>query len=310
MKALAELGKIGVLFGGESAEREISLRSGQAVVSALEAAGADVVGIDVQFGPRLFEQLAPIDTAFIALHGRGGEDGVIQGLLEVLKIPYTGSGVAASAIGMDKLRSKLIWIGAGLPTPEFCAVSHGESLQGQLQAMGGVVMVKPPHEGSSIGMSRAATESELETAVATALQHDAVIMLERWVEGAEYTCTILNGQALPVIRLKTPNQFYDFEAKYQSTSTQYLIPSGLSAADEQRLQALSMAAFDALGCHGWGRVDAMQDAAGDFWLLEVNTVPGLTDHSLVPMAAKAAGLSFQQLVTTIAGSAGGQSHGC
>ncbi|HAG95354.1 MAG: D-alanine--D-alanine ligase [Pseudomonadales bacterium] len=300
MSALAALGKIGVLYGGESAERAISLRSGHAVLAALQSLRADVVGIDVRFNEELFKQLSKIDAAFIALHGRGGEDGVIQGLLEVLNIPYTGSGVSASAIGMDKLRTKLIWSGLGLPTPDFKSVTSSEGLDGVLESMGGAVMVKPPHEGSSIGMSRATTEAELVAAVDKALDHDDVILLERWVQGAEYTCAILGEEALPVIRLKTPNQFYDFDAKYQSSTTEYLIPSGLGDAQEERLQQLSLQAFSAVGCKGWGRVDAMMDEAGHFWLLEVNTVPGMTDHSLVPMAAKAKGYSFEQLVEAIA----------
>ncbi|MBA55765.1 MAG: D-alanine--D-alanine ligase [Pseudomonadales bacterium] len=302
MSALAALGKFGVLYGGESAERAISLRSGHAVLAALKSLGANAVGIDVRFNEELFKQLAGIDTAFIALHGRGGEDGVIQGLLEVLNIPYTGSGVAASAIGMDKLRTKLIWSGLGLPTPDFKSVTSSDELDGILEAMGGVVMVKPPLEGSSIGMSRATTEAELVTAVDKALDHGDVILLERWVEGAEYTCAILGEEALPVIRLKTPHLFYDFDAKYQSDTTEYLIPCGLEKEAENQLQQLCLEAFKAVGCQGWGRVDAMQDKEGAFWLLEVNTVPGMTDHSLVPMAAKAKGYSFEQLVEAIASS--------
>ncbi|RLU00422.1 D-alanine--D-alanine ligase [Ketobacter sp.] len=305
MSTLAALGKVGVLYGGESAERAISLRSGHAVLAALKALGANAIGIDVRFNDALFKQLAGIDTAFIALHGRGGEDGVIQGLLEVLNIPYTGSGVAASAIGMDKLRTKLIWSGMGLPTPDFKSVTSSDDLDGILESMGGVVMVKPPLEGSSIGMSRATTEAELVTAVDKALDHGDVILLERWVEGAEYTCAILGEEALPVIRLKTPHQFYDFDAKYQSDTTEYLIPCGLDEAAEQQLQQLCLDAFKAVGCQGWGRVDAMQDKDGKFWLLEVNTVPGMTDHSLVPMAARAKGYSFEELVQTIALSAKG-----
>jgi D-alanine-D-alanine ligase len=300
MSQLAALGKIGVLYGGESAERAISLRSGDAVLTALKRLQANVMGIDVHFNENLFKQLAEIDTAFVALHGRGGEDGVIQGLLEVLKIPYTGSGVAASAIAMDKLRTKLIWSGLGLSTPEFKSVRNSEELEGLLASMGGVVMVKPPHEGSSIGMSRATTESELVIAVEKALAHDDEILVERWVDGPEFTCAILAGEALPVIRLKTPHQFYDFDAKYQSSTTEYLIPAGLEKQQEEQLQNLCLEAFNAVGCKGWGRVDAMMDQNGTFWLLEVNTVPGMTDHSLVPMAAKASGLSFDQLVEVIA----------
>lgn len=302
---LQALGKIGVLYGGESAEREISLRSGKAVLTALQNLGADVVAIDVQFNDALFTQLRSIDFAFIALHGRGGEDGVIQGLLEIMGIPYTGSGVAASALGMDKLRTKWLWIGAGLPTPEFKSVGSVEQLSGLVEQLGGAVMVKPSHEGSSIGMSRATTQAELEKAFATAQTHDSEILVERWIDGPEFTCAVLNGVALPVIRLKTPNVFYDYEAKYQSRNTQYLIPCGLTAEQEAQLQALSVKAFHAVGCKVWGRVDAMMDAQGRFWLLEVNTVPGMTDHSLVPMAAKAAGQSFEKLVENILlGSAG------
>ena len=302
---LQALGKIGVLFGGESAEREISLRSGNAVLVALQKLGADVVGVDVRFNDELFTQLRTLDFAFIALHGRGGEDGVIQGLLEMMGIPYTGSGVAASALGMDKLRTKWLWQGAGLPTPEFFAVSSVEQCAGLVEQLGGAVMVKPSHEGSSIGMSRATTQAELEKAFALAQSHDSEILVERWIEGQEFTCAVLNGTALPVIRLKTPNVFYDYEAKYQAKTTEYLIPCGLTAEQEAQLQALSVRAFDAVGCKVWGRVDAMMDTQGRFWLLEVNTVPGMTDHSLVPMAARAAGQTFEQLVESIAlGSAG------
>lgn len=302
---LQALGKIGVLFGGESAEREISLRSGKAVFAALQNLGADVVAIDVRFNDSLFTQLRDIDFAFIALHGRGGEDGVIQGLLEIMGIPYTGSGVAASALGMDKLRTKWLWQGAGLPTPEFVAVSRVEQLDGLVEQLGGAVMVKPSHEGSSIGMSRATTQAELEQAFAKAQRHDSDVLVERWIVGQEFTCAVLNGIALPVIRLKTPNVFYDYEAKYQSTNTEYLIPCGLTTDQEAQLQTLCVKAFHTVGCSVWGRVDAMMDTQGQFWLLEVNTVPGMTDHSLVPMAARAAGQSFEQLVQNILlGSAG------
>ncbi len=298
-QSLAEFGKIGVLYGGESAERAISLRSGHAVLAALKALGANVVGIDVRFNDELFKQLSTIDTAFIALHGRGGEDGVVQGLLEVLNIPYTGSGVTASAIAMDKLKTKLMWAGLGLPTPAFKSIQCGDDLEGLLDELGGTVMVKPPLEGSSIGMSKANSESELQLAIEKAKEHDEAILIEQWITGKEFTCSILNGRALPVIRLKTPHQFYDFDAKYSATTTDYLIPSGLSEAQELELQRLSLAAFDAIGCKGWGRVDAMMDENGKFWLLEVNTVPGLTDHSLVPMAAKAINMPFEALIVAI-----------
>ena len=294
-----QFGKVGVLFGGNSAERAISLRSGNAVLEALQSRGANAVGIDINFDKHLVDQLKGIDRAFIILHGRGGEDGTIQALLNVLEIPYTGSGVLASALAMDKLRCKQLWIGAELPTPEFVAVSDEGGLDGVLQSLGGSVMVKPPHEGSSIGMSHVTNENDLHQAFARAQEHDNEILIERWIEGEEYTCTILGDQALPVIRLKTPNDFYDFQAKYESNETQYLCPCGLDEASEKELQALSLKAFNAAGCKGWGRVDAMRDGNGRFWLLEVNTVPGMTDHSLVPMAAKAAGMDFADLVVKI-----------
>ena len=297
--ASQEFGKVGVLYGGNSAERAISLRSGNAVLQGLQSQGVDAIGIDINFDTHLIDQLRDIDRAFIALHGRGGEDGIIQAVLNVLDIPYTGSGVLASALAMDKLRCKQLWMGAGLPTPEFVAVHQEDQLQGVLDSLGGSVMVKPPHEGSSIGMSHVTRESDLHAAFARAQEHDSEILIERWIEGEEYTCAILNGEALPAIRLKTPNDFYDFQAKYESNETEYLCPCGLDEASEQQLQSLSLAAFQAAGCKGWGRVDAMRDNNGDFWLLEINTVPGMTDHSLVPMAAKAAGMSFPQLVVNI-----------
>ncbi|MCG8312348.1 MAG: D-alanine--D-alanine ligase [Pseudomonadales bacterium] len=292
-------GKVGVLFGGNSAERAISLRSGNAVLAALQSQGVDAIGIDINFDGQLIEQLQGIDRAFIALHGRGGEDGIIQAVLNVLDIPYTGSGVMASALAMDKLRTKQLWLGAGLSTPEFFSANEEEELEGVLEKLGGTVMVKPPHEGSSIGMSKVSTNSELFQAFAKAQEHDSEVLVERWIYGEEYTCAILNGKALPAIRLKTPNDFYDFQAKYESNETQYLCPCGLDNEAETELQQLSLNAFRAVGCRGWGRVDAMRDQTGKFWLLEVNTVPGMTDHSLVPMAAKTAGLDFPELVKEI-----------
>lgn len=292
-------GRVGVLFGGDSAEREISLVSGRFVLQALTDRGYDVVGIDVRFIPDLYRSLAALDCAFIALHGRGGEDGVIQAMLDSLGIPYTGSGVMASAIAMDKLRSKWLWAGAGLPTPAFRHVRQGDAVEPLLAELGGVVMVKPPLEGSSIGMSRVTSEQELVAAVDLARQYGDEVLLEQWIQGQEFTCAILDDSALPVIRLKTPHAFYDFSAKYQDNTTEYLVPCGLSEAQEQSLQQLSVDAFNALGARGWGRVDVMMDEQGKFWLLELNSVPGMTDHSLVPMAAKAAGLAFADLVERI-----------
>jgi len=298
-KQIEKYGKVGVLFGGDSAERAISLRSGNAVLEALLAAGVDAVGIDVTFDNTLFAQLSGIDTAFVVLHGRGGEDGVIQSVLEVMGVPYTGSPVLASALGMDKSRTKQLWLGVSLPTPDFIEVSEIAELDGVFERLGGNIMVKPPHEGSSIGMSHVKTEANLYQAFEKAKLHDDAVPLERWVEGSEYTCALVDGEALPVIQLVTQNDFYDFDAKYESNDTQYLCPCELTEEKERELKQLSEKAFAAVGCKGWGRVDAMMDEQGEFWLLEVNTVPGMTDHSLVPMAAKAAGFDFKELVLLI-----------
>jgi D-alanine-D-alanine ligase len=303
-----KFGRVGVLYGGNSAERVISLRSGKAVLDALLESGVDAVGVDVQFNSGLFEQLKGLDTAFIALHGRGGEDGLIQSVLEILEIPFSGSRVLASALAMDKIKTKQIWAGAGLPTPAFMTVKSESALESAFDTLGHTIMVKPPKEGSSIGMARVQSKEELARAVGEARRYDDDILLEQWIRGSEFTCAILNGEALPVIRLETPNEFYDFEAKYQSNQTRYLVPCGLPAEKEQELQALSLKAFECLGAQGWGRIDAMLDDAGRFWLLELNTVPGMTDHSLVPMAAKARGLSFPQLVMEIMRGAGKQAR--
>jgi D-alanine-D-alanine ligase len=294
-----QIRKIGVLYGGNSAERAISLRSGRAVLDSLLAAGKNAVGIDVRFDETLFSQLAGIDVAFIALHGRGGEDGIIQAVLSILGIPFTGSSVMASALGMDKLRCKQLWIGCGLPTPAFQIVRDEAELEGAFAQFNGPIMMKPPHEGSSIGMTKVTRSEQLYPAYEEARTHDEVIMLEQWIEGEEYTCAILQGRPLPAIRLIAANDFYDFHAKYQSTETRYLCPCGLTGSDEAQLQKIALAAFESVGCTGWGRVDLMRDQQGQFQLLEVNTVPGLTDHSLVPMAAKAAGMRFSDLIEAI-----------
>lgn len=291
--------RVGVLYGGNSAERAISLRSGQAILAALQSRGVNAKGIDVQVDATLSSQLEGIDVAFIALHGRGGEDGLLQAVLTVMGIPYTGSAVLASALGMDKLRTKQLWLGCGLPTPDFRVVDRAEGLADAFAALPGPVMVKPPHEGSSIGMTKVTKLDQLDAAYEAARIHDDVIMLEQWVTGEEYTCAILGDRALPIIRLVTPNDFYDFQAKYESNQTEYLCPCGLDEAAEQAMQALALRAFQAVGCRGWGRIDLMRDAEGQCHLLEVNTVPGMTDHSLVPMAAKAAGMSFADLVLGI-----------
>lgn len=292
-------GRVAVLYGGHSAERAISLLSGAAVLQALLGVGVDAVGIDA--GADVVDQLkatAP-SRVFIALHGPGGEDGTLQGLLEYLRLPYTGSGVLASALAMDKLRCKQLWRGIGLPTAPFATLSAATDWARVLADLGGVVMVKPASEGSSLGMARAATPAALEQAWQDAAQLDSSVLAERWLTGAEYTVAVLAGRALPPIKLETDREFYDYEAKYLADDTRYLCPCGLPPEPEQRLCELALEAFASLGCGGWGRVDVMADTAGDFHLLEINTVPGMTDHSLVPMAATAAGLSFSELVLAI-----------
>lgn len=289
--------RVAVLMGGEASEREVSLKSGGAVLQGLLQAG--VVAEPFDPAERRIDQLQRYDRAFIALHGQGGEDGVVQGVLESLKIPYTGSGVMASALAMDKLRSKQLWQGVGLPTPAFERLHEACDFEQVVERLGLPLMVKPVCEGSSIGMAKVESAAKLQQAWREAAQFAGAVIAEQWIEGAEYTIAILDGEALPVIRLQTPHGFYDFEAKYRANDTQYLCPCGLEAEQEQQLQQLSLQAFDALGCRGWGRVDLMLDGAGNPWLLEVNTVPGMTDHSLVPMAAAASGLSFSQLVLKI-----------
>jgi D-alanine-D-alanine ligase len=268
------------------------------VLAALRRAGVDVQDIDP--GPDVLEVLRDGGYArtFIILHGRGGEDGQIQGALETIGMPYTGSGVLGSAVGMDKYRTKLIWTGAGMPTAE-SALLRSEADLASAAALGFPLMIKPAHEGSSIGMARAENAAELVEAWRAAAEFDAVVIAERWIPGPEFTCAILAGRALPLIRLETPRTFYDFEAKYRSDSTRYLCPCGLDAATERDYQALCAAAFEAAGGSGWGRVDFMLDADGAPKLLEINTVPGMTDHSLVPMAAKADGIDFDALCLRI-----------
>ncbi len=292
-------GRVAVLLGGTSFEREISLISGQAVLSALQAAGVNAEAFDPAERP--ISDITQYDRAFIVLHGRGGEDGTLQGALELLNIPYTGSGVLASALGMDKTRTKQLWLGCGVPTPTYARLTAATDFAQVISDLGLPLMVKPTHEGSSIGMRKVERLEDLQPAYEFAAQYDREIIAETWITGREYTVVILAGKALPVIRLQ-PHQshgFYDFDAKYKADDTQYLCPCGLSDADEQRLQAIAVDAFEKVGATGWGRIDAMQDEQGNFWLLEVNTVPGMTDHSLVPMAARAAGLDFQSLVLTI-----------
>ena len=288
-----------MLYGGKSAEREVSLKSGAAVIGALTEAGVDVVAIDV--GDDLLARLQSekIDRAFIILHGRGGEDGSMQGLLECLGIPYTGSGILASALAMDKLRTKQVWQSLGIPTPRHAVLASESDCLRASTELGFPLIVKPAHEGSSIGMAKVNSEQELVAAWRDAANYDSQVLVEQWIHGPEFTIAVLRGQVLPPIALGTPHVFYDYDAKYIANDTQYRIPCGLDSAKEQELIDLTARACDAIGIEGWGRLDVMQDEQGRFWLLEVNTAPGMTDHSLVPMAARAAGLDFQQLVLAI-----------
>ncbi|EEY85896.1 D-alanine--D-alanine ligase [Acinetobacter radioresistens] len=299
MSNALKFGKVAVLLGGKSAEREVSLDSGRAVLEALIRSGVEAEAFDPQ--ERCVTELVNYDRAFIVLHGRGGEDGQIQGVLEWLNIPYTGTGVQGSAIGMDKIKTKQVWQGSELPTAPHRIVSKDADADEVIASLGLPFIIKPVHEGSSIGMSKVEKPEDFPEALAKATEHDAVVMAEKWINGREFTIVLLNGQALPVIRLEPPKDvaFYDYEAKYNRNDVQYGIPCGLSEAEEKMLQELALRAFQAVGCKGWGRIDAMQDEQGNFWLLEVNTVPGMTSHSLVPKAAKAVGYDFDQLCVTI-----------
>lgn len=296
----ARFGKVAVLFGGTSAEREVSLKSGRAVLAALLRGGVDAHGVDV-VDNTILETLRTGGFArvFIVLHGRGGEDGVIQGALETLGLPYTGSGVLGSALGMDKVRTKQIWQAAGLPTPKFLLLESEADLGRVETELGFPVMIKPAHEGSSIGMSKVERAEDVLAAWRTAMQYDRAVLAECWISGHEYTASMLGEQALPLIRLETPHAFYDYQAKYFADDTRYHCPCGLPEVEELQLRALARRAFRAVAARGWGRVDFMCDHNGRPYLIEVNTVPGMTDHSLVPMAARAAGIDFDALVLRI-----------
>lgn len=294
-----QFGKVALLMGGTAAEREISLISGAAVFEAMRNQGIDVEAVDVTGNP--IEALTGVkaDRVFNIIHGRGGEDGVLQGVLEAMSLPYTGSGVLASALSMDKLRTKLCWHGLGLPTPKWFLLNSESDADACIESLSLPVIVKPALEGSSIGMSKANSREELIEAYRLAKQYRCDVYAEAWVSGKEYTIAVLNGEALPAIRLETPNAFYDFNAKYKAKTTRYHCPCGLGEGAESRLQALAVEACNALTIKGWARVDAFIDDLGRMQLIEVNTVPGMTDHSLVPMAAKQAGMSFEQLVWRI-----------
>lgn len=295
----AKFGRVAVLMGGTAAERAVSLRSGAAVYEALKRNGVDAIAVDVTASP--IDALADIeaDRVFNIIHGRGGEDGVLQGVLETLKIPYTGSGVLASALAMDKLRTKLCWQGAGLVTPLWQVLQDETDIDACIEKLGFPVIVKPAQEGSSIGMSKANNRDELLAALQIASAYHCDVYAEQWVSGKEYTVAILNDVALPVIRLETPHSFYDYEAKYHANTTQYHCPCGLEAPQEQSLQNIALKASAVIGIKGWARVDVFIAQDGQYQLIEINTVPGMTDHSLVPMAAKQAGISFEALVWRI-----------
>ena len=300
LAAFAErAGRVAVLMGGESAEREVSLRSGNAVLAALKAQGVDAHGVDWR-ASRLPELLLDRpDRVFIALHGRGGEDGVLQGALQLAGIPYTGSGVLGCALSMDKIRAKQIWCAAGLPTPDFLIVDAHIDSSSAIDRLGLPLMVKPAREGSSLGISLVTRAEDLPAAVALARDFDPQVLLESYIRGGEYTVALVDGEVLPAIKLETPRAFYDYEEKYQADTTRYLCPAGLAAEEEAALGTLARQAFAALDGAGWGRVDFMRDESGQPWLIELNAVPGMTDHSLVPMAAAQAGWSFEQLVQRI-----------
>lgn len=294
---MSDFGKVAVLFGGKSAEREVSLQSGSRVLAALLRQGVDAQAFDP--AERKLDELAAYDRAFIALHGRYGEDGTIQGALELMGIPYTGSGVMASAVGMDKWRTKLLWRSVGLAIPEFVMLTADSDFDDVERQLGLPLFVKPACEGSSIGVTKVRQPGELARAYEAAAKHDTLVIAEQGVLGGEYTVGILGDQALPIIRIVPATEFYDYEAKYLRDDTRYLCPCGLPEARELELRAQALEAFRVLGCRGWGRVDFLMDEQGEAYFLEVNTSPGMTDHSLVPMAAREAGLSYDELVMRV-----------
>ncbi|MBT8128073.1 MAG: D-alanine--D-alanine ligase [Gammaproteobacteria bacterium] len=294
-----DFGKVAVLMGGWSAEREISLLSGRAVLQALKGKNIDAYGIDVGRDIARVLGAGDYDSALIMLHGRGGEDGAMQGLLEVMGLPYTGSGILGSALAMDKLRCKQVWAAEGFPTPEYMQIETEQDADTAIVELGLPLIVKPALEGSSIGMSKVEAETEMLPAFIKARECSGAIIAERWITGAEYTAAIINRKVLPMIRLETDRKFYDYFAKYESDDTRYICPCGLELSVEKELGEVMLNAFDAIGASGWGRVDFFLDTDGRPWLIEANTVPGMTSHSLVPMAAKQAGIGFDELVIEI-----------
>ncbi|HTG96090.1 MAG TPA: D-alanine--D-alanine ligase [Burkholderiales bacterium] len=294
-----KFGKVAVLLGGKSAEREVSLKSGGMVLAALRKKGVDAHPFDPKEKDLLELVKERFQRVFIALHGGFGEDGTVQGVLEWLGIPYTGSGVLASALAMDKVRTKRLWAAEGLPTAAYAVLGRDTNLKAVAKKLGVPLFVKPASEGSSVGMTKVKKAGDLEEAYALAVNYDPVVIAEKFIDGAELTAAILGERVLPIIRIETPREFYDYEAKYIANDTRYLIPCGVAEKKEKELQAICLKAFRSLGCRGWGRVDLMLDKRGRPYLLEVNTSPGMTDHSLVPMAARAVGISYEDLCVQV-----------
>lgn len=292
-------GKVAVLMGGKSAEREISLMSGNGVLKALRSKGVDAQAFDPAERDLFELKREGYARCFIALHGRGGEDGTVQGALEVLGIPYTGSGVLGSALAMDKARTKLVWQAQGLPTPPYEAIEATSDFKGVAARLGLPLIVKPVQEGSSLGITKVRAAAELDEAYALAVNYDSAVIAERFIDGPEYTASILDDAALPLIRIEAPEGKYDYQNKYFTDVTKYLCPCGLPAPKETQIKSLALKAFQSVGCTGWGRIDLMLDAEERPWLLEVNTSPGMTGHSLVPMAARAVGISYEDLCVKI-----------
>jgi D-alanine-D-alanine ligase len=294
-----DYGKVAVLMGGWSAEREISLLSGGAVLTALQQKGIDAHGVDVGHDIASVLAAGNYSRALIILHGRGGEDGAMQGLLEVMGLPYTGSGILGSALAMDKLRCKQVWAAEGYPIPEYMVLEDEQDCNDAIEKLGLPLIIKPALEGSSIGMSKVEVEEEMLPAFNIAHECEGTVLAEKWITGAEYTAAILNHKVLPMIRLETDRKFYDYVAKYEANDTRYICPCGLEQSKERELGSIMLKAFDAIDASGWGRIDFMLDANGQPWLIEANTVPGMTSHSLVPMAAKQEGIEFNELVIEI-----------
>ena len=294
---MSDFGKVAVLLGGTSAEREVSLMSGGGVLAALQARGVDAQAFDP--AERTFGELSAFDRVFVALHGRGGEDGTIQGVLELMGVPYTGSGVMASALGMDKWRTKLLWRAAGLPIPEFVLLGEDSDFAAVERELGLPLFVKPACEGSSIGVVKVRAPGELAAAYREAAKYDRQVLAEKAVLGGEYTCAIVGDTALPVVKIEPATEFYDYEAKYLRDDTQYRCPCDFTPEREAELRAMALEGFRVLGCRGWARIDFLMDEDGRAYLLEANTSPGMTSHSLVPMAARAAGMSYEDLVVRV-----------